>query len=445
MARIITAAFVAAGLFVIAPANAGMTDSASPNDTARVLAGLQPSAGSPLMALTQDGGWRAHASRFDSLFASVDHRQLARIRAWSKAKLTSPSDVLFYMFSGPDFLYANAFFPNASTYVMAGLEPPGPVPDLTKFSRGTVGSGLRGIEVSLRSLLSYSFFQTKEMRKELAATPVRGTLPLLYVFLARSGKTIQGVSLIKLDENGSVLPAGGDDGGKGARGAKIVFTGSDGREHTLYYFGTNIANDGFKASGLAKFLESLGTGDALVKSASYLLHDGGFSDVRNFLLEHSRSLVQDDTGVPVSYFERGNWQLRPFGHYIGPISIFPGKYQPKLARLFDKGHESIDFGIGYRWQGQTSNLLLAVRTDAPATPALASASVGSASEVAPVGAQPSPAANAAPSDDQERKATKRSRSTSNGKHASRDKSASRTHRRHFAYPAPWSYWSGGWR
>ena len=44
MARIMKAAVLAASLFVIAPANAGMTNSASPNDTARFLAGLQPSA-----------------------------------------------------------------------------------------------------------------------------------------------------------------------------------------------------------------------------------------------------------------------------------------------------------------------------------------------------------------------------------------------------------------
>ena len=39
---------------------------------------------------------------------------------------------MFYMFSGPDFLYANAFFPNASTYILCGIEPVGPVPISTK-------------------------------------------------------------------------------------------------------------------------------------------------------------------------------------------------------------------------------------------------------------------------------------------------------------------------
>ena len=38
------------------------------------------------------------------------------------------------MFSGPDFLYATSFFPNASTYVLAGLEPTGDIPQLTNLS-----------------------------------------------------------------------------------------------------------------------------------------------------------------------------------------------------------------------------------------------------------------------------------------------------------------------
>ena len=40
---------------------------------------------------------------------------------------------MLYMFSGPDFLYATSFFPNASTYVLAGLEPVGAVSDLTRL------------------------------------------------------------------------------------------------------------------------------------------------------------------------------------------------------------------------------------------------------------------------------------------------------------------------
>jgi len=78
------------------------------------------------------------------------------------------------------------------------------------------------------------------MRHNLAATRLTGALPIIYVFLARSGKTITDVSLVRLDDNGTAQVddgAGSDSRGVGnARGAKIDFVGDDGRPQTLYYF-----------------------------------------------------------------------------------------------------------------------------------------------------------------------------------------------------------------
>src|SRR5262249_22828624 len=195
-------------------------------------------------------------------------------------------------------------------------------------------------------------------------------LPLLYVFLARTGNAIQDVSLIKLDAQGIPQPENtpsAPDMRNAAHGVKIVFAAADGRVRTLYYFGTNIANDGFKVSGFEKFCDRLGTGDAFVKSASYLLHSPNFSDVRNFLLGHTAQVLQDDTSIPVSYFASDKWQLRPFGRYTGPIALFASNYQPRLRQLFEKDRaESLNFGLGYQWRVLGSNLLLATRIEPPA-------------------------------------------------------------------------------
>jgi hypothetical protein len=201
---------------------------------------------------------------------------------------------------------------------------------------------------------------------------VSGTLPILYVFLARSGKTIRDVTLIKLDDQGLPQPesAPTPPGMKNpAHGVKIVFTDEDGREKTLYYFGTNVAGAGFKSSGLEKFCDRLGTGDAFVKSASYLLHGNGFTDVRNFLLQHAALVLQDDTGIPVSYLSSDKWDLHPFGRYTGPITMFARNYQPRLTQLFQSGRaEPLSFGLGYQWRVLGSNLLLATRTGSGAEP-----------------------------------------------------------------------------
>ena len=335
----------------------------SANDAARFLAGMPPSAESPLTPLTKDSAWLQHAKFFDRAFGQLEQRQLSKIRTWSETNITAPRPTMFYMFSGPDFLYADAFFPKATTYVLSALEPVGSVPDLARL-RGSMGSTLYNVERSLSTILTFSFFITKHMKTDLHAGQVNGTLPILYVFLARSGKSIRDVSMVAIGEDGAVRPATEKVGYNAPRGVKITFAGSDGVEKTLYYFSTNLANDGFKISGFEKFVASLAPGDSFIKSASYLLYKNDFSHVRTFLLNNSATLVQDDSGVPLIYFDAKKWQLHPFGNYLGPIGEFPGRYQKNVADLF-RNSKPIDFGVGYRWRPHESNLMLAVRGETP--------------------------------------------------------------------------------
>jgi hypothetical protein len=348
----------AASLLFVAAAPAVGTAAPSANDTARFLAGMAPADNSPLAPLTKDRNWQQHASVFNAAFGRAEQSQLARIRAWSSSNLTAVRPTVFYMFSGPDFLYANAFYPKAKTYVLSGLEPVGAVPDLTTL-RGAIPMELAKLRGTLSTILSTSFFITKQMKSDLRAGRVNGTLPILYVFLARSGYAIREVTPVKLDAEGKVQTEG-DAGRSAAPGVKIVFAGSDGEARTLFYFSTNLANDGVKNSGFLKFCATLAPGDSFVKSASYLLHSGNFSTVRDFLLEHSAAMVQDDSGIPLRYYDPKKWDLHPFGKYLAPLGIFPGTYQREYAGLFKKSRP-IDFGIGYRFRSNESNLLLAVK------------------------------------------------------------------------------------
>jgi folylpolyglutamate synthase/dihydropteroate synthase len=59
------------------------------NDTARLLAGMQPPPDSPLLALTKDRAWQEHANHFNSIFAKLKNHQLTRIQTWSRARLTA--------------------------------------------------------------------------------------------------------------------------------------------------------------------------------------------------------------------------------------------------------------------------------------------------------------------------------------------------------------------
>jgi hypothetical protein len=365
----------AAGLIFAATSGALAADAATADDTARFLAGLQPSEGSPLAPLTKDPAWQHHAKFFDNAFAQLEQRQLAKVRTWADTNLAAPKPTVFYFFSGPDFLYANAFYGKATTYVMAALEPSGTMPDLTKLPRGSINASLANIEHSLGTVMNFSFFITKHMKTDLHVGQISGTLPLLFVFMERSGKSVKEVVPVALDEEGRVLT--GSEAGKpnAPHGVRILFSGKDGVEKTLYYFSTDLSNSGVKSSGFLKFCAGLAPGNSLIKSASYLLHSGSFTTARDFLLASSATIIQDDSGIPLADYNSKKWHFFPFGHYAGPISEFPGRYQQSYAELFRRA-QPIDFGIGYRWRTYESNLLLSVRLApdeaAPAADATAS-------------------------------------------------------------------------
>jgi len=369
------AAVVMAFVLALGAAPARSSEAVTADDMARFLAGLPPPSNSPLAAYTKDPAWQQHARYFDTIFSREISAQLYKVREFSKKYLTDQHDTMLYMFSGPDFLYATSFFPNASTYVLAGLEPVGEIADLTGLDPWTINGELRNLELSMGSLFNFSFFITHNMKTELSEGPVSGTLPILYVFLARTGKTIHEVNFVRLDEHGDFQIADQlatnvsieksvrsslDD----ATGAKIVFSDGAGPKQTLYYFSTNLADGSFDRSGFSAFLAKLGPADSLIKSASYLLHNAHFARVRKLLLDRSATILQDDSGIPLAYFEPKKWRLEAFGHYAGPISIFANFNQPQMTALF-QGANPIEFGIGYRWRRNESNLLIAHKEASP--------------------------------------------------------------------------------
>ena len=358
-----------AAVMLLAAVASVHAQTATVDDTAKFLAGMMPSADSPLTPLTQEAAWQRHARFFDTAFGQLEQRQISRIRAWADTNLAAPRPTMFYMFSGPDFLYANAFHSKASTYVLSALEPVGSVPDLSRLPHGGIASALYNVERSLGSILSFSFFITKEMKIDLREGQISGTLPILYVFLARSGMTVRSVGPVALDDKGAAYFAGENPGPNAVRGVRIIFAGSDGQEKTLYYFSTDLSNSGVKASGFLKFCETLGPGNSLIKSASYLLHSRNFTTVRNFLLNNSATIIQDDSGIPLAYYSTKKWRFFPFGRYLGPIDKFPGLRQPSYAELFRRA-QPIDFGIGYRWRTHETNVLLSVRLADDGSPAI---------------------------------------------------------------------------
>ena len=92
------------------------------------------------------------------------------------------------------------------------------------------------------------------------------------------------------------------------------------------------------------------------------MHRPTFSIIRDLILDESEHLLQDDSGIPVQYFQDGRWDLTFYGTYSFPISLFAERHQEDLKEIYDKKEEKIKhlpFGIGYQYHKGTSNLMRA--------------------------------------------------------------------------------------
>jgi hypothetical protein len=307
---------------------------------------------SPLNWLTRDPRWIAHSDAMNAAFSKLEIRQLRSIRTWQAeflAPATQFSRVCLYFFSGADFLYADAFYPDCTTYILVSLEPVEPIPELQSVPRELLQNTLQTIEASLNTLVKVGYFQTRELHEYSQRSQLKGVLPLLFVFLARSGKEILGVSSASLG---------------GTRGVRVSFLDpTTGGQKALYYFSADLSDGGLKSnSAVLRFSGSLGPTNSFLKASSYLLHGNGFDIARNHLLRVSASILQDDSGIPVRYFAPGNWNLRFFGSYNGPIDLFKNFYQPDLRQYYAQSlPKPLTFSFGYQWDWHVTPLIVAMR------------------------------------------------------------------------------------
>jgi len=334
-------------------------ESARLTDTAKLLAGIEVDSQSTLAKVQQNQGWNFHKNYYQNAWSRLENQQLAKVRKWTDTELkeiNAKSPSVFYPFSGPDFLYSYSLFPQAKEMVLIGLEPVGSVPDFAKLSASESNNALSKARSSLSAILQYSFFRTNDMKVDLQK---QGVLPILYIFMARTNNRILDLQYIGLDTNASIqqfkqgmVP-----------GVKITFVPEgESVPRNLYYFSTDLSNDGLKKHPeLTKFVTKMENPVTYLKAASYLMYNESFSNIRDLILANSSHLLQDDSGMPLKSFDNAKWDLKFYGAYNRPIGLFSNRYQSDLKQVYASNQtiKPLNFGIGYQFAVNQSNLMLA--------------------------------------------------------------------------------------
>jgi hypothetical protein len=359
---------------VAAPAAkpAAPTVDARATATAQIMAGIQPAAGDPVVdKLVATDGWKRHRDVMQTQWKSVRAR-LEKIENWRDQEIKLKSDVgartLLYPFSGPDFLNAWAFYPNHAKYLFFSLENPGELPNIEKMGVKELEIMLADVRGAFSEIFQRNYFITSYMGKQLTKPYLKGTVPIISTMMALDGLRIAKIENVDMfpeltkayEEPKSKRP------GKLLKGAKITFLSAANKAHELTYFSLDATDKAIQF--YPEFLDRVGRNkpaSALVKSASYLLHDNQFSKTRDMVLASADILVQDDTGVPYRYIKQANWNIKLFGKYHTPIAPMQWGFQGDLQKAFREpevpARGALPFPFGYHWKGAESGLILATR------------------------------------------------------------------------------------
>lgn len=308
--------------------------------------------------------YKTYRQQIQAAWKKTENEDLVPIKSWiinqHITNITDYEATLFYPFSGPDFLYANSFFPYCRNYILAGLEKIGSMPDLNGLSDEIMQQYLDHIRVSQGYLFKYGYFVTKNMQEHLSRNNLDGTVHLILFYLARTDHNILNITNFHLNEKGEISYSNGT-----IPGVKIDFcdAGSD-RPQTVYYLRLDLENKSLETK--KQFLQWMQTFENMItymKSASYILHDSNFSLIRDLVIARSIRILQDDSGLPFYLFRQIPFDLKLYGTYSKTIKQFKNHFQPELKKALDNqtGDKSLPFTLGYNsWHNETL-LMLATR------------------------------------------------------------------------------------
>ncbi len=311
--------------------------------------------------------WNQYARELDNMFTNTNSSRIDKMKKWAEGELIINHNIttIFYPFSGPDFLNADIYYPDADQYIMIGLEPIGYLPDICNMIPDSVNSYLNKINNSLKDIFKRSYFITKTMDSDLRKTKVNGTIPLISLFIKRTGHQIVSIQRIGIDSVGKLQII---DSYKNIKnivpGVKVDFLSlSKEKIQSVFYFRTDISDKGLeKNPGFKIYLSELPQSYSYLKAASYLMHYDEFKIIRSVIFNISSTILQDDSGIAYKYFDKSKWDIRLYGKYLKPKAEFSYINEPDLQKAYNKCvYRPLPYSIGYNWRAGNSNMLYAIK------------------------------------------------------------------------------------
>jgi hypothetical protein len=311
---------------------------------ARLLAGVASpgeAAASPTFSQyvsAVNDGWKAYVQNLGQ-----------PLSAWATREIRQEvGRTVFYPFSGPDLPTVLAVYPTASRFVMISDQYALKYFDPFALKDSELAKLVKEMGDSWTSFGQRGFFVTQELNRSGGHKYHMSPSMILMAFAVRLGYEIRAIHPTCLEPvDLSIRPSAAKDARWGSVRLELR---KDGRDIVVDYIQQDLSNRGLGKHPEARALiESLTKGPVLLKAASHLPQQPGFSIIRNAILVNTPMLVQDETGLEYDAMAN-SFNVKLYGEYVGAHRQFKEATNPSLIKAYKdraKDVRPLDFKLGY--------------------------------------------------------------------------------------------------
>lgn len=297
-----------------------------------------------------------------------------------------PSQVV-YPFGGGDLLTALTAYPQAREITSVSLELVGDPRRLPKLDRKKLERSLTALRPLLLGLVDLEDFSRSVDLSRVQQGDIPGELSIFLVGLAVHQLEPVSLRYFRLDPAGEIHYLTAEEIAavekKYAKKRKGSWTAPDFSEafanmelgfkkrldpsapvQIYRHLAANLSDSSLEADPtVLKHLASKGRVAALVKAASYLLWQDGFSLIRNYLLEHADFILSESSGIPPRFAAKAGFEQLTYGEfhkaYLPDASEEISREFAKLWR--SQPRRELPFRFGYPDDRRSNHLLVTRR------------------------------------------------------------------------------------
>jgi hypothetical protein len=277
-----------------------------------------------------------------------------------------------YPFGGGDLLSALTTYPDATDVTTLSLEHVGdPQRFLATTDKRKQATSLDLVRRMTGGLLLFNDSKTESLQKMMRGE-IPGNLAFFLIGLATHGYEPLSLRYFRVDREGKLVyleQADIDalqpnkakllhtswvapDFSEAFSNAEITFRrrgDASGAVRVHRHLAANLSDERLaQDDGVIRWLAAKGPVATMTKAASYLLWRDGFSKIRDYLLEHTRCMISDSTGIPVKWGSARGFTYVTYGRFKQSFLGASGEHNAAFRKLWEsQPYRALPFRYGY--------------------------------------------------------------------------------------------------